>query len=90
MASNATTNRPSPQRGHRSRVRRGGFRSVTGETPAETLSRWAASWWRRIAALFLTTEAVIAEKPEKNPPLLPCRAAATWTSRRHACQAEAR
>ena len=33
-----------------------------------------------IAALFLTTEAVVAEKPEKEKAAPPCPAAATWTS----------
>ena len=64
-----------------------GLNAATGEyedlvkqgiIDAAKVTRSALQNAASIAALFLTTEAVIADKPEKEAP--PCPAAATWTS----------
>ena len=69
-----------PQRRHR-RVRRHGQGRASSSRPRSPAPRCRTP--RRSPALFLTTEAVIADKPEKagaGCPAAACRAAVTWTS----------
>ena len=51
-----------------------------GIIDAAKVTRSALQNAASIAALFLTTEAVIADKPERPTPAAACPAAGTWTS----------
>ena len=71
--------RPRPQRRDR-RVRRHVRRPASSTRPRSPARRCRTP--RRSPALFLTTEAVVADKPEKAAPPPACpAAAATWTSK---------
>ena len=68
-----------PERGHR-RVRR--HAEVRASSTRRRSRARRCRTPRRSAALFLTTEALVAEKPEKEQAApAACRAAGTWTSR---------